>query len=134
ADTVLLEQSRLLIDVSVQLSFTGETHGVLRRATAAIEKLHDNPDTKSGEIARAINVSLRQLDRLFAERGTSTAKQITVVRVGHARRLMTESSLSISEIAYRCGFGSADTMTRQFKLLFGATPHSVRETMHSTAS
>ena len=132
-DASLLEQSRLLIEVSVQLSFTGEINGVLRRASAAIDELHDNPETKSREIARAINVSLRQLDRLFAERGTSTAKQITVVRVGHARRLMTESSLSISEIAYRCGFGSADTMTRQFKSLFGATPQVVRETMHSTA-
>jgi len=133
ADAVLLEQSRMLIDVAVQLSFVGETHGVLGRATAAIEEMHDNPGTKSGEIARAINVSLRQLDRLFAERGTSTAKQITVVRVGHARRLMADSSLSISEIAYRCGFGSADTMTRQFKSLFGATPQVVRETIHSAA-
>ncbi len=127
ADEVIREQSRLMIDVTVQLSYTGESNEVLVRAREAIDRLHDNPDTRSIEIAKSVNVSLRQLDRLFAERGTSTAKQITVARVNRARGLMVESSLSISDIAYRCGFGSVDTMNRQFKTLFGSTAATVRD-------
>jgi transcriptional regulator GlxA family with amidase domain len=44
-----------------------------------------------------------------------------------ARRLLTQSSLNINDVAKRCGFSSASYFIRTFHKTFGTTPAKYRK-------
>jgi AraC-like DNA-binding protein len=49
------------------------------------------------------------------------------VRVGYACKLLTHSSMNISEIAYECGFENLSNFNRQFKKIKSMTPSKFQE-------
>jgi transcriptional regulator GlxA family with amidase domain len=48
------------------------------------------------------------------------------LRAEAARRLLSETRLSVKRISQRCGFGSEETMRRSFLRLLSATPQDYR--------
>lgn len=44
------------------------------------------------------------------------------IRIGYACRLLGEKTMSISQIAYECGFGNLSNFNRQFKVIKGCSP------------
>jgi AraC-like DNA-binding protein len=79
------------------------------------------------EVAAEAGISLRYLQKLFTERGTTCSHFIKCVRLDHASRLLARrSSLNtgqpISEIAYASGFGDYTNFIRKFRRRFGHTP------------
>ncbi|UJW77788.1 GlxA family transcriptional regulator [Rhizobium sp. SL42] len=82
-------------------------------------------------MARIAAVSPRHLDRLFAEHiGISFHATYRRIRLDHARRLLEQSPLSLSELAFATGFSSASHFSRVFKDHFGLTPKSARASKH----
>ena len=78
-------------------------------------------------MARFAGVSARHLDRLFAEhRGTSFLDDYQLLRLEHADRLLRQSALSISEIAFATGYSSSSHFTRAYRRRFGAPPSAAR--------
>jgi AraC family transcriptional regulator, glycine betaine-responsive activator len=72
-------------------------------------------------------VSARHLDRLFAEhRGASFLEDYHRLRLEHGDRLLRESGLSISEIAFATGYSSSGHFARAYRRLFGAAPSAAR--------
>jgi transcriptional regulator GlxA family with amidase domain len=51
------------------------------------------------------------------------------VRLNHARRLVEQSPLSMSEIAFATGFSSAGHFSRAFAARFSSTPSGLRKRM-----
>jgi AraC-like DNA-binding protein len=49
------------------------------------------------------------------------------VRLGHASRLLIDTTQSISEIAYDCGFNNISNFNRIFKKKKNCTPKKFRE-------
>jgi transcriptional regulator GlxA family with amidase domain len=79
-------------------------------------------------MARIAAVTPRHLDRLFtAHLGMTFLEQYRRIRLQHARRLLEQSPLSISEIAIATGFSGAAHFSRLFRGLYGASPSSVRK-------
>jgi transcriptional regulator GlxA family with amidase domain len=79
------------------------------------------------DIARAAGVSVRQLERLFLQHlQTSPLKYYTGLRLDRARRLLSMTELSVSEIACATGFGTSSQLSRRFKHRFGYSPHQHR--------
>ncbi|MFK7969584.1 MAG: helix-turn-helix transcriptional regulator [Bacteroidia bacterium] len=80
------------------------------------------PDVES--LASKVHLSSRQLSRkLKALTGFSPAKYIKEVQLQAARKeLERNSSLSISEVAYKYGYEHPSTFSRVFKKRFGTTP------------
>ena len=96
---------------------------ILEKMEAAIEY-----PLKRAELARAAGISLRHMDRLFMEQLSSTfLETYRLIRLRHAYRLLEQSPLSVSEIAYATGFCSAAHFSNCFRRLFGAPPKSVRQ-------
>ncbi len=58
--------------------------------------------------------------------GMSPTNYIAEKRIEHAKRLMTETDLAISEIALRSGFSSQSHFTSSFRRLTGLTPTSFK--------
>ncbi|MDB2407957.1 GlxA family transcriptional regulator [Jannaschia sp.] len=78
-------------------------------------------------IAQHLGCSLKSLQRRFASSLNATPGQVYRYRRLIAVRSLVESTnLSISEIAARCGYENASSMTRAFRNQFGATPMGVR--------
>jgi len=78
-------------------------------------------------MARIAGVTARHLDRLFAAHlGSTFLEQYRRIRLQHARRLLEQSPLSISEIAIATGFSSGAHFSRAYRSLYGMAPGETR--------
>ncbi|QQO23787.1 GlxA family transcriptional regulator [Bradyrhizobium diazoefficiens] len=95
---------------------------ILEKMEAAIEQPLDR-----SQMAIYAGVSQRHLDRLFSEHlNAGYSKVYRNLRLAHARRLLQQSPLSVSEIALAAGFSSASHFSRVYVALFGKTPKNER--------
>ncbi|WP_250207910.1 GlxA family transcriptional regulator [Curvibacter sp. CHRR-16] len=79
------------------------------------------------EIANAIPLSVRQLERLFHRYcQMSPAQYYMQLRLQRARELLTHSALPIMEITVACGFQSASHFCKAYRQLFGHAPSEER--------
>lgn len=75
-----------------------------------------------------MGVSRSNLSTLFKEHlGVSILKYINSVRLGHAKRLLTEGLQPISELATACGFRNASHFSSWFRKQTGVIPSRFRE-------
>ena len=100
------------------------------RVEAALELLRPStkPPPSSRELARRLGLSSAHLSRLFRQQFSLTLSEyIAQQRLDLARTLLTTSSLSIKETAFRLGFRSPQHFARWFRQKFGASPSEVRK-------
>src|SRR6516225_7871653 len=75
------------------------------------------------QLARTLGVSARHLRRLFAIHVGATPDQIARSSRAHfARRLLDDTDLAVSEIAFASGFGSVRQLNRACQNIFTAAP------------
>ena len=69
----------------------------------------------------------RTLDRLCRrELGTSAGAYYRALRLTRAQNLLVETGLPLRDIALRCGFASASTLSRAYSQQFGRPPSAAR--------
>lgn len=99
------------------------------RVAAAVGRMEariDNPETAT-TIARAVGLSPRRLESLFRENlGLTPAAYAQTLRLQAARRLITDTRHSLTEIALRSGFSSQSALSRAFRHHFGTPPSALR--------
>jgi transcriptional regulator GlxA family with amidase domain len=79
------------------------------------------------QLANASGVSLRQLERSFrSQLGHGVHEHYLALRLGRARQLLRETSLSILEVALATGFQSASQFARAFRRAYGSAPRDAR--------
>jgi transcriptional regulator GlxA family with amidase domain len=104
----------------------GTYHAGLLTVLQKMETTIERPLSRKA-MADLARVTPRHLDRLFqADLGAGFLETYRRIRLQHARRLLQQSPLSISEIAVACGFSGAGHFSRAFKAEFGATPAASR--------
>lgn len=80
------------------------------------------------DVLRAVPISRRSLElRCLQYLGRSPAEEIRRVRLETAARLLTQSDLSIEEVAQASGFAGATRLGVAFRKTFGRTPLSYRK-------
>ena len=78
-------------------------------------------------VARRLGLSARHLRRLFQEQvGVTPAQLARSSRAHFARRLLDDTDLSITDIAFASGFGSLRQFNRTLNEIFRATPRELR--------
>lgn len=83
---------------------------------------------KLSDIASQINMSDSAVSHFFKKRTSrNIIDYINDIRVGHATRMLYETTHSISEVAFLCGFNNISNFNRQFKKAKGQTPSIFRE-------
>jgi AraC-like DNA-binding protein len=88
-----------------------------------------NPELNVELIADAVDLSPRQVHRLFADEQLPLMRWIWVQRLEHCYRELqdtTSPSRSIGDIAYAWGFNDQAHFSRAFRKHFGVTPRQVR--------
>jgi len=79
------------------------------------------------EVADALHLSLRSLQRRLADEGTSSAALLNEVRRELAISYLRNPRYSIGEITFLLGFADASAFTRAFKRWEGRTPTKFRQ-------
>ena len=100
------------------------------RAGRLIALRCQEPDLASDEIAHRLGVSVRLLQKVFAERGETVMSRLWDERVSRAARLMSApeaTDRSITDIAFACGFNDSSHFGRVFAARFGMAPSRWRK-------
>lgn len=95
----------------------------IERSKEIIEAHFENERFGVSELARAMGMSRSNMHRKIKSfTGMSVSRFIREVKLDNAMGLLRESSLTVSEVAYRVGFGSATYFTKCFHDRFGFPP------------
>ncbi len=84
-------------------------------------------DGAEAELAAKLAVSQRHLRRIFIQQVGVTPDQLARSRRAHfARRLLDDTDLAVSDVAFAAGFGSLRQFNRVMAATFRSTPHELR--------
>jgi transcriptional regulator GlxA family with amidase domain len=88
---------------------------------------HLDEDLSVPALAERMAMSERHFSRAFAaEVGQTPASFVRAARLEAARRLLEESNHHVDQVAWRCGYGSEETMRRAFLRTLKITPGDYR--------
>lgn len=104
----------------------GRSEDIVLRATSFMSR-HYMEDVSLQWVADHVSVSSYYLSKLFSMvRGKTFVEVLTEIRVEQACRLLSDSVLSIKQIAERVGYSDSSYFTRAFKRQTGTTPSGFR--------
>lgn len=96
---------------------------------------HLNDDLSVDALAERLAMSPRNFTRRFnLALKTAPGKYVQMLRLDAARRLLTESGLSVKQIADLCGFQSVETMRIAFQRSLNTSPSDFRARFQSGES
>lgn len=99
----------------------------LRQAIILMERNIGTP-LEIGVIARLVDASTRQLERVFlAETNFTPSEYYRNARLKYAKWMLTSTDLPINTIAYECGFADASHFIRHFQQFYGRSPGRMRK-------
>ncbi|KQS23839.1 AraC family transcriptional regulator [Dyadobacter sp. Leaf189] len=140
----ILELMSILHDLSVSRNmrtlsnstFTGENVNFnSRRIEKVFAFMQDNYDKEINlpGISKLAGMSEVSFSRFIKKRtGKTFIESLNEIRLGHASRYLINTSNTISEIAYKCGFNNLSYFNRIFKSKNGCTPKEFRENYSGT--
>lgn len=80
------------------------------------------------DIARLVNMSHRQIQRLFRKHfNTTPARHYMNIRLQRARDLLQKTNLSILDVAMACGFSSPGHFSKCYRAAFNISPSAERQ-------
>ena len=85
-------------------------------------------DISLSKLSLKFGLSKSFFSRKFNEiTGFGISEYITLVRIKNAERMLSEKKLSITDVAFACGFNDCSYFAATFKKLMGITPHKFSE-------
>jgi AraC family transcriptional regulator, positive regulator of tynA and feaB len=108
-------------------SISRSTDKLFARICGVIKDNFSDPDFGPVEAAAEVGISIRYVQKLFTERGTTCSEFIYSLRLDRAahllhRRALLRTGQPLSEIAYACGFRDYTHFARKFGHRFGYSP------------
>ena len=88
---------------------------------------HSEPPLSTAQLALGINVTRRQLERLFRLHLNDTPRNFYLgLRLEKARQLLRQTDMSVLDISIACGFESPSYFTRSYRARFSCAPRQDR--------
>lgn len=95
----------------------------VQAATCYVEKHLSDCEISVETMAADMNVSRVQLyRRLLSLTGSTPSEFIRTIRLRHAKLLLSDKQISVSEVAYRVGFSNPRSFSKYFTEMYGITP------------
>lgn len=139
----VLELMSVLHDLSISrnfrtlsdASFNKETISYnSRRIESIMEYVNNNfsQNITLRDAAKIAGMTEVSLSRFFKLRtGKTFIDTLNDVRLGHASRMLIETTQSVNEIAYKCGFNNMSNFNRIFKKKKNSTPKEFRNSYNA---
>lgn len=132
-----------LLEILYLLSTAPECHTLASSSFANAELSHNSRRIRKVEeainrdyagqiylkdLAELAGMTPTAFSRFFKTRtGTTLSEYITNIRIGHAARKLVDTTMTIAEICYECGFNNISNFNRLFKKKKGCSPKTFRE-------
>lgn len=101
----------------------------LELITDFLAKNYSNPDLSKNDLQQELGISSRLIGSELKEGlNTSFKSYLNYIRLIEVKRLLQETDLSISEIAYKSGYNNISHFNRVFKAELKCSPKQYRET------
>ncbi|ADY53515.1 transcriptional regulator, AraC family [Pseudopedobacter saltans DSM 12145] len=85
------------------------------------------------DVATLVNMTEASFSRFIKKRtGVTFIDSLNEIRLGHATRMLIETTHSVAEISYNCGFNNISNFNRIFKKKKGCTPTDFRQDYSGT--
>jgi transcriptional regulator GlxA family with amidase domain len=99
-----------------------------------MERSTEEPVSPS-ELAKSVNMSTRQLERLFRRYLNRSPKRYYMeLRLEKARNLLLQTDMSVINVALACGFTSPSHFSKCYRAHFNRTPYRERGTPANTGA
>ncbi|QRR03311.1 AraC family transcriptional regulator [Dyadobacter sandarakinus] len=140
----ILELMSILHDLSVSRNMRILSNGTFtedqinfnsRRIERVFAHMRENYDKEVNLeiVSRLAGMSEVSFSRFIKKRtGKTFIESLNEIRLGHASRSLINTSHTISEIAYKCGFNNLSYFNRIFKNKNGCTPKEFRDNYSGT--
>jgi AraC-like DNA-binding protein len=122
----------LAIGKSAAVPMRGKDKLLARIRQTLMERAHDD-SLSPLSVAAENGISKRYLHVLFASAGSTFSQELVAIRLERARVLLGDArfaNLTVSEIAWRCGFADSSHFARRFYRAYGKSPTAYRR-VHS---
>ena len=94
---------------------------------------HYKDDIRLEQLADLIGMAPTAFSRYFKHRtGKNLSEYIGDIRLGYAARRLVDTTDTVAEICYTCGFNTLSNFNRQFRKRKGCTPTEFRENYYKT--
>ncbi|HEX8503736.1 MAG TPA: AraC family transcriptional regulator [Hymenobacter sp.] len=85
------------------------------------------------EVSKLANMPEVSFSRFIKKRSGSTfIDSLNEIRLGHATRMLIDTTHNVAEVAYKCGFNNISNFNRIFKKKKGCTPKEFRQSFSGT--
>ncbi|MBK0399689.1 GlxA family transcriptional regulator [Limibaculum sp. M0105] len=112
----------------------GVRHPKLVQVIQMMERSTEDPVSPS-DLAEAVNMSTRQLERLFRRYLNRSPKRYYMeLRLDKARSLLLQTDMSVINVALACGFTSPSHFSKCYRAHFDRTPYRERGAPANTGS
>lgn len=92
---------------------------------------YSREDLDLATVAAELGLPVRRVTTLLNGGGESFKAALNRLRLREARRLLQETDLQVSEIAFKVGYGNVSHFNRVFRERFGTTPGAVRTALRN---
>jgi len=99
---------------------------LFEEALIAISREFHDENLSLAHVAHSIATSRRQLQRVFAEHGTSFRTELQRARMAHAAKLLRQERLPVATVARAVGYRQAAQFSKAFRRHHGHPPSAVR--------
>lgn len=119
------------------LSSSSFAHSSLSADSRRVQKVEEyinknyNKEVRLQTLADIVGMTPTAFSRFFKLRtGKTISEYLIDIRLGYASRKLVDSSMSIFEVCYECGFNNVSNFNRIFKKKKGCSPKVFRESYH----
>jgi AraC-like DNA-binding protein len=89
---------------------------------------YSNPDLSFYDLQKATKLSAKEIREIFTnEMNESFKSYLKIIRMEQVKKALQETNLTISEIAYKCGYNDIPHFNRLFKSETGKSPKEFRK-------
>ena len=129
-DLSTARRTTLLSDITFSRDSVDYDSRRLQRVFDYMYKRFGEPITLQ-DVARIANMSDVAFSRFIKQHtGFTFTEKLTEIRLGHVSRMLIDTSQSIGEIAFRCGFNNMSNFNKIFRQRKGCTPKEFKRAFY----
>ncbi len=129
-EVLQIDKARSALDIQPRKPLQIESEDPRLKAALLIMEQHTEDVISIQQLADAVGISRRQLERLFMEKAkTSPAHIYKQIRLERAKRLVANTKAPLIDIAMEVGFESASHFSKVFRRIYGQSPTKLRASL-----
>jgi AraC family transcriptional regulator of adaptative response / methylphosphotriester-DNA alkyltransferase methyltransferase len=114
------------VEQGVRQATVHRRQAIFEEAIAALERDYADESLALSAVARSIATSRRQLQRVFAEQGTSFRAELLRVRMARAAELLGSGAAPVATVARAVGYRQPAQFSKAFRRHHGRPPSRMR--------